>query len=423
MAGNIFINYRRDDDAGFTQALYSRLEQAFSPERLFMDIDNIAPGLDFVQVLNDEVARCDVVIAVVGKNWLSVTDETGARRLDNPEDFVRIELESALAHKKRVIPVLVNDARMPRSTELPEAMRAFARCNAVRLTHERFRADVVGLIKSLEQVLSEAEAARQAGEEEALREAKAKESEGAERLKQSRKARAAKLEARLFEAGSQAPSTGIASWIVGLPSEVSRDIPLALIGVVLLGSILPAFVFAPGALGGLNSSLAALIYGVAGLIAIGVLFRMRRDVMGGAELALYWLATIFFLGRAATALASMALGQPPSFLPIAVVALAAAAALIVLRRNEMGGLEFAVYWFGLTLFIYAAGISVVVSATPAAELRTSVYDAAVLLLSAAIVSGAAILAWRNRRLSKPELAVYVMGLAYWAYAGLRLTQS
>jgi TIR domain len=139
MSGNIFINYRRDDDAGFTQALYGRLEQAFPAERLFMDIDNIEPGLDFVQVLSDEVARCDVVIAVVGKNWLSVTDETGARRLDNPEDFVRIEIESALAHKKRVIPVLVNDARMPRSTELPETMRAFARCNAVRLTHERFR--------------------------------------------------------------------------------------------------------------------------------------------------------------------------------------------------------------------------------------------------------------------------------------------
>ena len=75
-----------------------------------MDVDNIAPGLDFVQVLNEEVARCDVVIAVIGKNWLSAADETGERRLDNPEDFVRIEIESALAQKKRVIPVLVNDA-------------------------------------------------------------------------------------------------------------------------------------------------------------------------------------------------------------------------------------------------------------------------------------------------------------------------
>jgi hypothetical protein len=133
MAGNIFINYRRGDDPGFTQALFSRLEQAFPPERLFMDVNNIAPGLDFVQVLNDQVARCDVLIAVIGKNWLGAADESGERRLDNPEDFVRIEIESALSQKKRVIPVLVNDAKMSRSTELPESLKSFARCNAVRL--------------------------------------------------------------------------------------------------------------------------------------------------------------------------------------------------------------------------------------------------------------------------------------------------
>ena len=137
--------------------MYSRLEQAFPSESLFMHVDNIAPGLDFVQVLNDEVARCDVVIAVIGKNWLAAADESGERRLDNPEDFVRIEIESALAQKKRVIPVQVNDAKMPRSTELPESLKAFARCNAVRLTHERFRADTQSLIKALGQVLSEAD--------------------------------------------------------------------------------------------------------------------------------------------------------------------------------------------------------------------------------------------------------------------------
>jgi hypothetical protein len=89
MAGNIFINYRRDDEAGFTQALYSRLEQAFPSESLFIDVDNIEPGDDFVQVLSDQVARCDVLIAVIGKSWLAA-DEKGERRLDNPEDFVRI---------------------------------------------------------------------------------------------------------------------------------------------------------------------------------------------------------------------------------------------------------------------------------------------------------------------------------------------
>ena len=196
MAGNIFINYRRDDDAGFTQALYSRLEQAFPSESLFMDVDNIAPGLDFVQVLNEEVARCDVVIAVIGKNWLAAADETGERRLDNPEDFVRIEIESALAQKKRVIPVLVNDAKMPRSTELPESLKPFARCNAVRLTHERFRADMAGLIKSLEQVLSETEAARKAEGDAVRRDAKAREKAEAERLRQERREQSRKRMAK-----------------------------------------------------------------------------------------------------------------------------------------------------------------------------------------------------------------------------------
>ena len=243
MAGNIFINYRRDDDAGFTQALYSRLEQAFPSESLFMDVDNIAPGLDFVQVLNEEVARCDVVIAVIGKNWLSAADETGERRLDNPDDFVRIEIESALAQKKRVIPVLVNDAKMPRSTELPESLKPFARCNAVRLTHERFRADMAGLVKSLEQVLSETEAARKAEGDAVRRDAKAREKAEAERLRQegreqSRKRREAKTDVR-----PRNETSSVVGWIAGLPSEISWHIPLALVAIALLGWFLPGRFF------------------------------------------------------------------------------------------------------------------------------------------------------------------------------------
>ena len=253
MAGNIFINYRRGDDPGFTQALFSRLEQSFPPERLFMDVDNIAPGLDFVQVLNDQVARCDVLIAVIGKNWLGAADESGERRLDNSEDFVRVEIESALSQKKRVIPVLVNDAKMPRSTELPESLKPFARCNAVRLTHERFRADTQGLIKALEQVLSEAEAARRAEGDAVRRDAKAREKAEAERLRQerreqSRKAREGKSDARpRGETIAQARSRGVVSWIAGLPSETTWHIPLALVAVVLLGWILPGRLFLPSA--------------------------------------------------------------------------------------------------------------------------------------------------------------------------------
>ena len=96
MSGKIFINYRRGDDAGFTQALFGRLEQVFARDQLFMDVDSIEPGVDFVQVLNDQVAVCDVFLAVIGRTWLTARDDSGTRRLDSPKDFVRIEIEAAL---------------------------------------------------------------------------------------------------------------------------------------------------------------------------------------------------------------------------------------------------------------------------------------------------------------------------------------
>jgi hypothetical protein len=102
------------------------------------------------------VARCDAFLAVIGKGWLDAEDEGGSRRLDDPNDFVRIEIESALRQGKRVIPVLVHDARMPRPDELPETIRPLSRRNAVRLTHERFRSDVQGLVKALQGALAEA---------------------------------------------------------------------------------------------------------------------------------------------------------------------------------------------------------------------------------------------------------------------------
>ena len=172
MAGKIFINYRRGDDPGHTGRLFDRLQDVFAPGQLFLDVDNIAPGLDFVRVLNDRVAECDIVLAVIGKNWLDARDAKGARRLDDPDDFVRVEITSALAQDKRVIPVLVGDAQMPRPEELPEALRPLARRNAVRLTYERFRTDMAGLIKALQQALNEIGAKHRA-EDKAQRRAEA----------------------------------------------------------------------------------------------------------------------------------------------------------------------------------------------------------------------------------------------------------
>jgi hypothetical protein len=115
-----------------------------------LDVDNIAPGLNFVSELNERVAECDVLLAVIGKGWIDARDAAGNRRLDDPDDFVRIEIASALNQGKRVIPVLVGEAHMPRPDQLPEAIRPLASRNAVRLTHERFGADIQGLIGALQ---------------------------------------------------------------------------------------------------------------------------------------------------------------------------------------------------------------------------------------------------------------------------------
>ena len=161
MTGKIFINYRRGDDPQAAGRLFDRLQDVFEPEQLFLDVDNIAPGLDFMRVLDERVAECDVVLAVIGKGWIDARDAAGARRLDDPDDFVRIEITSALNQGKRVIPVLIGDTPMPHPEQLPEALRPLARRNAVRLTHERFRADTQGLVKALEHALAEIEEARQ----------------------------------------------------------------------------------------------------------------------------------------------------------------------------------------------------------------------------------------------------------------------
>ena len=90
----IFISYRRDDTSGHAGRLYDRLSARFGAERIFMDIDTIKPGVDFVTVIDDAVASCAVLIALIGKQWLTITDAAGARRLDNPHDFNRLQIES-----------------------------------------------------------------------------------------------------------------------------------------------------------------------------------------------------------------------------------------------------------------------------------------------------------------------------------------
>ena len=137
MSDKIFINYRREDSIGTAGRLRDRLAEAFGEENLFMDVDNIPAGVDFVADLNSQVAACRVFLAVIGPNWLDAKDESGVRRLDNPDDFVTIEIAAALARDIRVIPVLVDNARMPKADKLPESDKATCatqRCRGAQLS-------------------------------------------------------------------------------------------------------------------------------------------------------------------------------------------------------------------------------------------------------------------------------------------------
>jgi hypothetical protein len=153
MEGRIFINYRREISADAAGRLSDRLIQHFDQERLFMDIDSIEPGVDFVKALDDQVAQCGAFIAVIGPGWTDLTNAEGQRRLDQRNDYVRIEIESALKRDIRVIPVLVDDARMPTADELPDSLKALARRNAVMLSHHHFGREVDELARTLQRVL------------------------------------------------------------------------------------------------------------------------------------------------------------------------------------------------------------------------------------------------------------------------------
>src|SRR5437762_2642421 len=113
-SGRIFISYRRDETAYPAGWLYDRLSGHFGHGQIFKDIDSIQLGDDFVEVITTAVGSCDVLLALIGEQWLTITDEHGTARLDNPKDFVRLEIEAALTRNVRVIPILVAGARMPR---------------------------------------------------------------------------------------------------------------------------------------------------------------------------------------------------------------------------------------------------------------------------------------------------------------------
>jgi TIR domain len=164
--GSTFISYRRGDAAGQAGRLYDGLNARLGPGHVFMDVDSIGFGLDYEKVIRDAVAGCELLLAVIGDGWIDARDERGARRLDDAADFVRVEIEAALEREIRVVPILINGAKLPEPAELPESLRPLARRQAVRLDDETFRPDMDRLIEQIERALTPAPTATPSVREE-----------------------------------------------------------------------------------------------------------------------------------------------------------------------------------------------------------------------------------------------------------------
>jgi hypothetical protein len=151
----IFISYRRGESAYPASWLFDRLTEHFGKAEVFKDVDSIQLGDDFAETIASAVESCDVLLVLIGDHWLTITDDGGKRRLDDPNDFVRLEIEAALNRKIRVIPVLIGGARMPRANDLPASLSKLARRQALELSPNRFRSDTGRLLEVLDITLSE----------------------------------------------------------------------------------------------------------------------------------------------------------------------------------------------------------------------------------------------------------------------------
>jgi len=152
--GGIFISYRRDDSGPYAGRLRDTLSQHFGAEQVFRDIDSVDPGERFPRLIEQEVGSCDALLALIGPEWLAITDDAGRRRLDDPDDFVRLEIATALGRSDvLVIPVLVGATSMPAAADLPKPLAALVECNAVRITDENWDAQVARLTGALEKVV------------------------------------------------------------------------------------------------------------------------------------------------------------------------------------------------------------------------------------------------------------------------------
>ena len=148
----VFVSYRRDDVPDATDRLAENLREHFGRDNVFIDIDSVEIGADFADVIRKWVGRADVFLAVIGRSWLDTRRLDGQRRIDDENDYVRIEIEAALEHSRAVVPVLVHGATAPAPSDLPASVAPLMRRNAVELTRRHWETDVADLIGALDRV-------------------------------------------------------------------------------------------------------------------------------------------------------------------------------------------------------------------------------------------------------------------------------
>jgi hypothetical protein len=136
----------------------------FGEDQVFLDVDTLEPGLDFARAIADAVGSCQVLLAVIGDRWLDSTDRKGRRKLDDPDDLVRLELEAALERDVRVIPVLVDGVSMPGDDELPPSLVLLGRRHAFDLSYSRFRDDARRLVGIVDRMIKTTASATQQDE-------------------------------------------------------------------------------------------------------------------------------------------------------------------------------------------------------------------------------------------------------------------
>lgn len=152
MSHNIFICYRREDSSAYAGRIFDRLTKHFHRDRIYLDID-IDPGADFVELIRSNLRRCDILLVLIGDDWLKIVDRNGQNKLQDPNDFVRLEIREALNRKIPVIPILVDGATMPSSADLPEDIETLTRRQAFEIRHTKFDADVNLLVDRLKKML------------------------------------------------------------------------------------------------------------------------------------------------------------------------------------------------------------------------------------------------------------------------------